>query len=130
VWEVSIGDVVSRYIGCDIIQKKAGEIRYKGMAEADGPYYYSCPMRYLDMVPQVANQEWRDIVIRRANVKKLEIKPGVIYQLNEGFLMKYIKVIRVYDKDKFQAEDRNGRSFTIKRSYLSGATYRTWPGDA
>jgi hypothetical protein len=32
---------------------------YKEMCESMHPYYYGCPLSYLDMAP-VANQEWRD----------------------------------------------------------------------
>ena len=31
------------------------------MCEGDGPYYYSCPLKYLSMVPE-QNAEWRRIV--------------------------------------------------------------------
>src|ERR1700686_2897560 len=32
---------------------------YKDMCEIEGPYYYSCPLGYLGMVPE-ANAEWRE----------------------------------------------------------------------
>jgi len=34
---------------------------YKAMCEQDGPFYYSCPMKYLKMVPEV-DKAWRDEV--------------------------------------------------------------------
>lgn len=50
-----------RRIGCDLLQySKADEgWGYKDMEESMHPYYYSCPLRYLDMVPEVASEEWR-----------------------------------------------------------------------
>jgi hypothetical protein len=32
---------------------------YKDMTEAMGPYYYGCPLEFLDMAP-VANASWRE----------------------------------------------------------------------
>lgn len=39
---------------------------YKELDESCHPFYYSCPMSYLTMVP-VACQEWRDAVIAYHN---------------------------------------------------------------
>lgn len=47
-----------KYIGCDLIENGG----YKDMCEVMGPYYYDCPMKFLDMAP-VANQAWRDKVL-------------------------------------------------------------------
>ena len=134
VWEIVNGDLVSRYIGCDLLQKgSSGQgWGYKDMDESCGPYYYSCPLKYFDMVPQVSNQEWRDKVIHRANLKKLEVKPGIIYGLVDGFIYKYLKVTSVYefDKNNFCAVDRNGKQLRVSRAHLSGATFETWPDDS
>lgn len=43
---------------CDIIEG----FSYKDLGEAMHPYYYSCPLEFLEMVP-VECQEWRDGVI-------------------------------------------------------------------
>jgi len=53
------------------LQKSEGEWGYKGMDESVHPLYYSCPLKYLDMAPEVTNQEWRDKV--RAYHRKFEI---------------------------------------------------------
>ena len=60
VWEVTEPEEkVRRYIGCDLLACQRGHgWGYKEMCESMGPYYYSCPLAYLDMVP-VANEEWR-----------------------------------------------------------------------
>lgn len=42
--------------------KKPGGWAYKDMEESAHPYCYSCPMKYLDMAPTVANREWRNYV--------------------------------------------------------------------
>jgi len=48
------------FIGCDLLEKN-GEWGHKPMCEDDGPYYFSCPLKYLDMVPE-RNAEWRQKV--------------------------------------------------------------------
>jgi len=52
-----------RFIKCDLMECWARDGRrwaYKPMEESCGPYYWNCPEKYLQMVPVVANQEWRD----------------------------------------------------------------------
>lgn len=50
-----------RWIGCDLLQYSRADDGwgYKDMEESMGPYYYSCPLKYLDMVPE-ANKNWRE----------------------------------------------------------------------
>jgi hypothetical protein len=57
-----------RWIGCDLMrhQKDYGW-GYKDMEESMGPYYYSCPQKYLNLVPieqYGGNEEWRANVQR------------------------------------------------------------------
>ena len=33
---------------------------YKDMQESCHPLYYSCPLKYLELVPEVANESWRE----------------------------------------------------------------------
>ena len=49
------------FIGCDLLEKSGPWWGHKPMCEGDGPYYYSCPLKYLSMVPE-QNAEWRRIV--------------------------------------------------------------------
>jgi len=46
------------FIGCDLLEPSSNECGYKSLVEAEHPYYYSCPMRYLDMAPQQC-ETWR-----------------------------------------------------------------------
>jgi len=39
-------------IGCHLLESEGREWGYKFLVEAEHPYYYSCPLRYLDMAPQ------------------------------------------------------------------------------
>lgn len=64
-----------RFIACYLLGKQSGcGWGYKDMAESMHPYYYSCPLKYLDMAP-VANAEWRAEVraYHRNHGRKLEI---------------------------------------------------------
>jgi len=60
---------VERWITCDLLRyRKDCGWGYKDMEESMHPYYYSCPLKYLDMVPidqYGGNAEWREGV--RAN---------------------------------------------------------------
>lgn len=51
-----------RWIGCDLLQYSRADDGwgYKDMEESMGPYYFSCPLKYLGMVPEVANEDWRE----------------------------------------------------------------------
>jgi hypothetical protein len=53
-----------RWINCDVLQfsKRDDGWGCKDMDESMGPYFFSCPLKYLDMVPQVANESWRESV--------------------------------------------------------------------
>ena len=77
VWEYTYTNLdgtikeVKRWIGCDLCryQKNYGW-GYKDMSESAHPFYYSCPLGYLNMVPVVC-EEWRKGV-REYHAKALE----------------------------------------------------------
>ncbi|MDR2128031.1 MAG: hypothetical protein LBP52_03055 [Burkholderiaceae bacterium] len=48
-----------RYIRCDLLKRSGSEWGYKPLDESMHPYYYSCPLSYLDLAPQQSRQ-WRD----------------------------------------------------------------------
>ncbi|HBO3772371.1 hypothetical protein [Pseudomonas aeruginosa] len=50
-----------RYIRCDLLQRSGGEWGYKAIDESMAPYYYSCPLRYLDMAKELS-PAWREKV--------------------------------------------------------------------
>lgn len=58
------GDSPIRYITVHLLRYyrdvAGGNWGYKDMDESVHPYYYGCPLKYLDMVPEVANAEWRE----------------------------------------------------------------------
>lgn len=68
---------VERWIQCDLLRCDQGSWGYKDMEESMHPYFYSCPLSYLDLVPidsYGGNAEWREQVIehhhRRAEQRK------------------------------------------------------------
>ena len=46
------------YIACDLLDGAGGDWGHKPMEESMHPYYYSCPLSYLDLAP-VRSPEWR-----------------------------------------------------------------------
>lgn len=64
-----------RFIACYLLARQKGcGWGYKGMDESMHPYYYSCPLKYLDLAP-VANADWRAAVrvYHRNRNRKLNI---------------------------------------------------------
>lgn len=49
-----------RVILCIMLQRSKDGWGYKDMDEAMHPYYYTCPLKYLKMVPHVQSKEWRE----------------------------------------------------------------------
>ena len=39
-------------IYCDLLEASGNEWGYKSLVEAEHPYYYSCPLRFLAMAPE------------------------------------------------------------------------------
>ena len=63
-----------RWITCDLIRCHGGDWGYKDMQEAEHPYYYSCPQKYLDLVPieqYGGHPDWR-LEVRHRHQERLE----------------------------------------------------------
>jgi hypothetical protein len=56
------------HIACFLIEGSG----YKGMDECEHPYYYSCPVEYLDLAPQ-ACAEWRARVRRYHAIEHADV---------------------------------------------------------
>lgn len=51
-----------RWIQCDLLRCNQGSWGYKDLEESMGPYYFSCPISYIELVPIEqfgGNAEWR-----------------------------------------------------------------------
>lgn len=49
-----------RYIACDLLESSDSGWGYKSLDESVHPLYYNCPLEYLDMVPDVMCEDWRE----------------------------------------------------------------------
>ncbi|MGE6688968.1 hypothetical protein ACQKFE_13385 [Stutzerimonas stutzeri] len=47
-----------RYIRCDLLERRGGQWGYKPLHESVHPYYYTCPLSYLDLAPE-QSADWR-----------------------------------------------------------------------
>ncbi len=90
-----------RAISCDLLEYRDGMWFHKPLCEQSHPYYYSCPLGYLDMVP-VANAEWRE------SVRKYHAKPDTP-PLREGMRIRFT-VAKFGGSDTFRAIKR-GRAW-------------------
>ena len=71
VWERTVTkagqqtEPAQRWIICDVLRCVRGEWGCKDMEESMHPYFYSCPLKYLEMVPieqYGGHAEWRALV--------------------------------------------------------------------
>jgi len=58
VSNLTVGESTT-FILCDLLQGSGSEWGYKPLSESMHPYYYSCPLHYLDMAPEQC-REWRE----------------------------------------------------------------------
>jgi len=73
VWERTFNrddheaEPTQRWIQCDLLRHQRDfDWGYKDMEESMGPYYFSCPLKYLRMVPieqYSGNATWREQVV-------------------------------------------------------------------
>ncbi len=69
-WTDKAKKVTKKVIACHLLEKtvdhygtrKITSWGYKNMDESVHPLYYSCPLSYLNQVPEVTCKEWRDQV--------------------------------------------------------------------
>jgi hypothetical protein len=81
LWAVIEVKPDDRFILCALLSCEKGfGWGYKDMTESMHPYYYSCPVSFLEMVP-VACQPWRDGVLAAAAKARRKFKVGVWYTL-------------------------------------------------
>ena len=103
IWESNTGD---KTIVLFLLSKHMGNWGYKDMGEAMHPYYYKCPLYFLEEVP-VANQEWRNKVLeyhsslksQRDIIKRVSV--GKIVTLRDSKPSKF----RVVSLDPLIGED-------------------------
>jgi len=87
-----------RYIQCSILgaQKDYGW-GSKDMEESMGPCYHSCPLKYLDLVPEPKSEyskEWRDRVRAYHNKLSFKLKIGMKVEL-ENCKIPYVEITSI-----------------------------------
>lgn len=63
-----------RWIVCDLLRYVDGKWGFKDLCESVHPYFYSCPLGYLELVPIErfgGNAEWRELV-RQYHARSIE----------------------------------------------------------
>lgn len=70
---------------CDLLAKQDGCWGSTGMNEEVHPFYYSCPLSFLDRAPEVSG-EWRAKVraFHAAKKSRPKLAPGQVYRLTPG----------------------------------------------
>jgi hypothetical protein len=105
-----------RYIGCDLLERERGYgWGYKDMCESSGPFYYSCPLGYLEIVP-VACEEWREQVRAYHALRKRRLKVGTTYQLI-GKTVPHVEIVSLRPLlGRF-----SGTTYRVSKSYIGEA---------
>ncbi|KFX68133.1 hypothetical protein TMS3_0120540 [Pseudomonas taeanensis MS-3] len=55
----AVGDTYT-FINCDLLEVQGGLWGSKSIPESAGPYYYGCPLHFLDMAPDGVCPTWRE----------------------------------------------------------------------
>ena len=117
VWEISFPyKPTTRFIGCDLLSNSSrGEWGYKDMDESCGPYYYTCPISFFKLVP-VANQQWRDEVLKLDALKKANLRIDDQLVLDSGYTVTYL---RKGVKQGSLIVCLDGQHYTVQRSRVT-----------
>lgn len=99
VWRVIDGERVTYSISLCLIERYDGEWGYKYFSEEEHPYYYKCPLRFLDMAPEV-NEKWREGVrdYWRQKEEYKSLQPGMVVKLKEGSCISEVTLAYKYDR--------------------------------
>jgi hypothetical protein len=106
--------IVSRFIVLALLGCDKGCWGYKDIEESMHPYFYSCPVKYLDMVPEVGCQVWRDKVREIAARKARKMQVGDVYEL-PGCKPRFIRIVNARP---LTGRDVNGNLYRIRRGHV------------
>ena len=89
-WSV-VEDVITkeRFIRLDLIRTVRSDFGYKDLCESMHPYVYDCPLEFLDLVPQVASEEWRK------GVQEYQAKRKITYNIGQEVNLVGCKIPKV-----------------------------------
>jgi hypothetical protein len=107
----------SDFIGLCLLSKSEGHWGYKSLSESMGPYYYDCPLKFLEETAGVssANQEWRELVHEEAKKKGRKISVGdKIVAYNRTY-----QILEDLGRKGFAVENiENGTKYRMPRTWL------------
>lgn len=103
-----------RYIALYLLSSKRNYgYGYKSLAECEHPYYYDCPLAFLDMAPP-SNEEWRRIVREHHARKNQTLSVGQTIDLTNK---KSYRIVSI--KPLKAVEVGTGITYRIPRSMLT-----------
>lgn len=73
----------NRFIECDLLSRGGGEWGYKDIQESSGPYYFTCPISYLRMVPCPGNEsalKWRAEVVKQNDASRSHAGSFLVFE--------------------------------------------------
>jgi len=112
-----IPDTAHRYIGCDLMACQRGfGWGYKDMDESVHPYYYTCPLSFLDMAPKTC-PDWRALVREYHARMSREIRIGDIWSLQPGYTVRQVEIVSIKPLHGIGRPD--GRRYRLRRSVLA-----------
>lgn len=92
---------------------------YKDMGEEAHPFYYTCPLSYLDLAPERC-AEWRAKVRAEHARKSVKVKEGSVVELKPGYNP---AALRITSLKPLRGESATGWPYKISRSALSGRVF-------
>lgn len=105
---------VKRFIALDLIESdRKNGYGYKDMEESMLPYSYNCPLSFLKMVPEVANETWRKRVVAYHALQSIKPELGKTYK-TIGLAIPEVKIVQV----KPLRGEFAGAVYRIKAKYL------------
>ena len=105
--------ITERYIGCYLLQRERGYgWGYKDMCESMHPYYYSCPLAYLEIVPTEC-EPWRERVREYHARQSRRLTVGVTYALI-GRTIPHVEIVSL----RPLRGRHNGTTYRVSKSYI------------
>lgn len=101
VWAITDTEttkIVDQFIVCYLIKVQGHEWGVKSLEESSGPYYYSCPLKYLDMVPVPKSghaPKWREQVRAYHAVRNRKLTKGATYEAAGGLRLNGSRIARI-----------------------------------
>lgn len=114
------GKPPERAIGCYLLSKHGGDWGYKPMSEGVGPYYYDCPLRFLDAVP-VANEEWRHKVLAHhaeLAIERVKLAHVQLYETWSIVNARNLDSVVIVNLKPLLGHARNGKRYRLQAKHL------------